>query len=169
MEINGLPAHVLIVHAAVVFLPLAAASALVFAGVPKWRWATRYPTIALSLMGLGAVTAAYFSGKNFRDKLENAEALGSSADEVASHAERAEVLVWVAVVFVVVVLIAAWGLGGPSALASGRGERARHAPVMEWFLVAMVAMLAVSLMAMTVYTGDKGSRAVWQDTWEFVK
>jgi len=36
-EFNGLPLHVLVVHAAVVFGPLAALSALAYVGLPKYR------------------------------------------------------------------------------------------------------------------------------------
>ena len=54
MEINGLPAHMLIVHAAVVFLPLASVLALVYAGVPRWRWATRWPMVGFTTVALAA-------------------------------------------------------------------------------------------------------------------
>jgi hypothetical protein len=161
MEINGLPAHPLIIHAAAVFLPLAAVSSLVFISVPKWRWATRYPTALLALVAVGSVLAAYFSGRNLRDELESQGALGTAADEVARHAERADVLIWLTIVFAVMVLISARGLGGPSALVSGKGEVPRHSPLVERSLISMVAMLAVALLAMTAYTGDAGSQAVW--------
>ena len=54
MEINGLPLHPLVVHAAVVFLPCAALLALVYAAVPRWRWAVRWPMVGLTAVGAGA-------------------------------------------------------------------------------------------------------------------
>ena len=157
MEINGLPAHVLIVHAAVVFLPLATVLAVVYAWVPRWRWATRWPAVGFTAVALGAVMAAYFSGRSFLDS--NPGLKQSSA--VTLHRERASVLFWVTIVFALLVFLAAWGLGGPSGLASGRFARARHAPVVEWSLMAMVTILAVASLAMVIGTGDAGARAVW--------
>ena len=53
MEINGLPLHVLIVHAAVVFGPLAALSALAYVGLPSWRDRLRWVTLGRwSLIGV---------------------------------------------------------------------------------------------------------------------
>lgn len=157
MELNGLPAHPLVVHAAVVLIPLAAILAGVYAAVPKWRWATRWPTVGTSLGALAAVFYAYFSGKYFLDHRPGLEA----SPTVQLHEERAEVLFWLTIVFVVVVLIAAWGLGGPSALASGRGARGKHAPLIEWSLVSMLLIFAVTLVLMTFQVGEAGAESVW--------
>lgn len=163
MEINGLPAHALIVHAAVVFVPLAATLALAYAGVPRLRWATRWPMVAFTIAALGSVLAAYFAG---RDLLKTFEEPGGKFEAGQSpviqlHQERAEVLLWLTVVFVVIVLLAAWGLGGPSGLISGRGARGRHTELIEWSLVAFLVVLAISLILMTIATGEAGSRSVW--------
>jgi hypothetical protein len=157
MEINGLPAHVLIVHAAVVFVPLAAVLAMLYAWVPRWRWATRWPAVGFTTVALGAVVAAYFSGRSFLDSQPGLQ----QSSAVSLHKERAGVLFWVTIVFAILVYLAAWGLGGPSGLASGRFERARHAPLIEWSLMAMVTILAVVSLAMVIGTGDAGARAVW--------
>ena len=53
MEINGLPLHPLVVHAAVIFGPLAALAALVYAVVPRWRDRLRWPMVALALVAGG--------------------------------------------------------------------------------------------------------------------
>ena len=44
MEIAGLPLHPLVVHAAVVLIPLTALLAVAFAVLPRWRWLVRWPT-----------------------------------------------------------------------------------------------------------------------------
>ncbi len=163
MEINGLPAHVLLIHGAVVFVPLAAVVATVYAVVPRWRWATRWISVGLSLMALGAVLGAYFSGKNFADKF--VAATGELPAGVALHEERAEVLLWVTVAFVAIVLAAAWGLGGPSALTSGWGARGKHDALIEWSLIGGVVVFALIVVTMTIQTGDAGAEAVWLDTW----
>ena len=48
MEINGLPLHPLVVHAAVIFGPLAAVAALAFL-VPRWRDRLRWPMVVLAV------------------------------------------------------------------------------------------------------------------------
>ena len=159
MEINGLPAHVLVVHAAVVFIPLAATAALVYALMPRWRWATRLLTVGLGTVALGAVVAAYFSGKNFKDRFAKNDIKVPS--ELQLHEERATVLLWLTIVFFVIVLAAAWGLGGPSGLKSDRGARGRHDPLIEWSLMGMVVVLAVAEILMTIATGDAGAGSVW--------
>lgn len=160
MEINGLPAHVLLVHAAVVFVPLGSLVSLVYAVVPRWRWITRWPAVVGSLLAMGAVLAAYFSGKDF---LEGRIAAGSIQETavLTLHQERAEILLWLTVIFTFSVLAAAWGLGGPSALRSGRGARGKHDPLIEWSLVSMVAIFAVSVLLMAIATGEAGARAHW--------
>lgn len=159
MEINGLPAHVLVVHAAVVFIPLAATAALVYALMPRWRWATRLLTVGLGTVALGAVVAAYFSGKNFKARFAKNDIKVPS--ELQLHEERATVLLWLTIVFFVIVLAAAWGLGGPSGLKSDRGARGRHDPLIEWSLMGMVVVLAVAEILMTIATGDAGAGSVW--------
>jgi 4-amino-4-deoxy-L-arabinose transferase-like glycosyltransferase len=166
MEINGLPAHVLVVHAAVVFVPLAATVALLYAVMPRWRWATRLLSVGLSTIALGAVVAAYYSGLNFADKFQ--EKNGELPAGVKLHEERADVLFWLTIVFFVVVLAAAWGLGGPSGLKSERGARGRHDPLIEWSLMGMLVVLAVAEILMTIATGDAGASAVWEGTWNFL-
>ncbi len=157
MEINGLPLHPLVVHAAVVFLPLAALLSLVYAGVPRWRWATRWPLVGLTAVALASIVSAYFSGRDFLDRRPELE----QSAAVKLHEERAEVLFWVAIVFTVLVLLSASALGGPSGLVSGRFGRGRHNPLVEWSLVAMLAIMAIVALAMVVQTGDAGATAVW--------
>ena len=75
MEINGLPLHPLVVHAAVIFGPLAALAALGYL-VPRWRDTLRWPMVGLAVIATGALVLAYFSGGDFLDsKPELAEEL----------------------------------------------------------------------------------------------
>jgi len=159
MEINGLPAHVLVIHAVVVFVPLSALAALVYALLPRWRWASRWLTVGLGTIALGGVLTAYFTGKNFKDRFAKNDI--NIPDSLDRHAERAEVLLWLTIVYFVIVLAAAWGLGGPSALKSDRGARGRHDPLIEWSLMAMLVVLALAEILMTIAVGDAGAESVW--------
>ena len=73
MEINGLPLHPLVVHAAVIFGPLAALAALAYL-VPRWRLRLRWPMVgARRWSRTASIVAAYFTGDNFLDQQARAE------------------------------------------------------------------------------------------------
>jgi hypothetical protein len=155
-EINGLPAHVLIIHAAVVFTPLAALCAIAFAVLPGWRWLLRWPLVAATLVALGSVLAAVHSGVIFKQNLGISQAL------IATHEHRGkqlQVLMWV---FTAVVLLAVVTLGGPTALASGKGARQGLASRPLQYLISAVMVLgALLVIVQVVRTGDAGARALW--------
>ena len=50
MTINGIPLHPLVVHAAVVLVPLAALLAIAYAVLPSRRWQTRTPAVVVALV-----------------------------------------------------------------------------------------------------------------------
>ena len=155
-QINGLPAHVLIIHAAVVFTPLAALGAIAFAVLPRWRWLLRWPLLAGEAVALGSVLAAVHSGVIFKQNLGISQAL------IATHEHRGkqlQVLMWV---FTAVVLLAVVTLGGPTALASGKGAREGLASrPLQYLISAVVILGALLVIVQVVRTGDAGSRALW--------
>jgi hypothetical protein len=144
MEINGLPLHPLVVHAAVVFGPLAALTALAYVVLPAWRDRLRWPMVVLALMGTGAITAAYFTGMNFFNsrppELQQLEIL-------QTHRTRAIRLFWVTLGFGVLAVLAAW-------LHTRTGA-------VRIVLNVLLGLAAVAVIALAVLAGDSGSRAVW--------
>jgi hypothetical protein len=155
-QINGLPAHVLIIHAAVVFTPLAALGAIAFAVLPRWRWLLRWPLLAGEAVALGSVLAAVHSGVIFKQNLGISQAL------IATHEHRGkqlQILMWV---FTAVVLVAVVALGGPTALASGKGAREGVASrPLQYLISAILVVGALLVIVQVVRTGDAGSRALW--------
>ena len=152
MELNGLPLHPLVVHAVVVLGPLAALTGLAYAFVPRWRWLLRWPLVALSVLTAVAALLATQSGESLLEARPELEPL------VEEHEERGELLRNVALGYAIVSLVAAWALGGVSALASGKGGRETR------FGIPVVVVLAVGAVAMLVtlfLAGDSGARAVW--------
>ena len=61
MELNGVPLHPLVIHAVVVFVPLAALAAVLMAW-PRWRWLARWPALLLTLGATAACYVATVSG-----------------------------------------------------------------------------------------------------------
>ena len=157
MEINGLPLHPLVVHAVVVFAPLAALFGIVYAVRPQWRWALRWPLVVVTLIAVGTAVVAVLAGQDL------AETRGLDALEaVRTHEERGKLLRNILLGFTVVVGLAAWRLGGPSGLKSGRGERAATPAWCEIVVMGLLVVGAVAVGVAVFLAGDSGSRAVWE-------
>ena len=143
MEINGLPLHPLVVHAAVIFGPIGALTALVYAVLPRWRDRLRVPMVALALLATGSVVAAYLTGRNF---LESRPELGQKP-MLGTHEARAHVLLWLSLGFGLVALAAGW--------LHGRIGAVRVATRV------VLGLAAAAVLVQVVLTGDAGARAVW--------
>jgi uncharacterized membrane protein len=142
MEINGLPLHPLVVHAAVVFGPIAALTALAFL-VPRWRLRLRWPMVAVALLATGLIVAAYLTGDNF---LEHKPELRASP-QVQIHEDRAVQLLWVTIAFGALALVSGW-------LATRTGA-------LRIVLDVLLGVAAVLVLALVFLTGEAGARAVW--------
>ncbi|HSV39314.1 MAG TPA: hypothetical protein VLI04_11195 [Nocardioidaceae bacterium] len=160
MEIFGLPAHVLIVHGAVVFIPLAVAAAIAFAVFPKWRYLTRWPALLLALVAAGNAWAARITGKSFFDDAFDAypEAIRNA---IQDHESRGEVLSLVVLAFLLLVIFGFTMLGGASGFASGRGAKEMNAQWAELVVPASIVVVGIVTLVYVVLTGDAGSRVVW--------
>ncbi|MGL5810871.1 MAG: DUF2231 domain-containing protein [Nocardioides sp.] len=157
MEISGLPLHPLIVHAVVVFAPLAALLATAYAVRPAWRWLLRWPLVAATVISASTGLVAARSGE---DLLGTLPGLRESVP-MNTHEERGELLRLVLLVFLVVVALACWRLGGASALASGRGARTLHGGGIDLALAALLVVAAVAVMVTTILAGHTGAVVVW--------
>lgn len=142
MEINGLPLHPLVVHAAVVLGPLAALTALASL-VPRWRDLLRWPMAVLAVVATGAIVLAYFSGGDFLDSKPELR----TSPQVQDHEELGEQLLWISLAFGAVAVVAGW-------------LRTRTGPV-RVVLDVLLAVAAVVLLVWVFRTGEAGARAVW--------
>jgi|SRR6478735_7842465 hypothetical protein len=152
MTINGLPLHPLVVHAAVVLVPLAALAVIAFV-VPTWRWLARWPALALAALAAGSVQLAAMTGDSLKRQV------GPSA-LIQTHemwAGRLEAATWV---LAALTLLAFWTLPHVTRLTGGRDKGARVG-VLERPLLVVLPLCAVAVMVLVVLTGDAGARAVW--------
>jgi hypothetical protein len=152
---GDLPMHVLVIHAAVVVLPVAALTLIAFAVLPRWRWLLRWPALVL---GIGALVLAYVakeSGEAF------VAAVPTLEQAVRVHQSRGDLLFWYCLIFAVVTVVAVWLLGGTSALASGKGAKATKSKPLELVTSAAVVVIGVLVIWQTIRTGDAGAKAVW--------
>lgn len=138
--IFGLPSHVLVVHAAIVLLPLAALGAIIMA--ISQRFSVRFGPVIVAVAGVGTVAAfmSRISGEEFAERVGNPE----------EHAEAGELLPFIAVGFFVVLLLL-W-------LLDRRGARDLLTQVVA--VVVIVAALVVT--GWTIRTGHSGAEASWK-------
>src|SRR5688500_2904906 len=92
MEINALPLHVLVVHAAVTLTASAGLAARAFAVVPKWRDWLRWPVAIAVVVAFGSAWLAFLSGGVFRDSDRSATATGEFAGKLDKHEELGGIL-----------------------------------------------------------------------------
>jgi hypothetical protein len=164
--INGLPAHVLLIHVVVILVPTAAA---VLVGQAWSRPVRRCAGVGGPLLCLGAlvmVPITTSAGKWLRDHL-NPE-LAASAP-VRRHADLGNgLLPWVIAMFVL--SVAVFLLGRITAeqkqpVVGSRSAGTIGALVIVQMVVALLATVAaVGSVVETVRIGDSGAQAVWKGT-----
>jgi hypothetical protein len=140
----GLPMHVLMVHAAVIGLPLIAIVTAVVAARPAWRARWSGGVAALDVAALALVLVTRQSGLTFFERL--------SRPEVAErHRELADILLWI-VVGLAVLGVLTWAAQRTSRVMLASG------------LAVLLAVAALATVVQTVATGHSGSTAVWKGT-----
>jgi hypothetical protein len=155
MELNGVPLHPLIVHAVVVFVPLGALSAILFAVMPRWRWLLRWPTLLLALSAVVTTRLAVLSGNDLKDDRELDFARLDRHIDWANWLERS---VWV---FAVVAVLAFWVLPYVVPLRD-RADRVSPAASLTALATILLPISAAVVLVLAVITGDAGAQAVWK-------
>ncbi|EYT91247.1 hypothetical protein ThrDRAFT_03091 [Frankia casuarinae] len=157
-EINGLPAHVLLVHVVVILVPLAAMLVVLSAVWPAARRRLGVITPLVALVALVSVPLTTHAG-------EWLEARVPSNELVRRHAELGDTLLpWAAGLFVAAA--ASWVLARRSAATGTETAPARTATGPgRTVLVAVLAVLSLVVAAGSVVQvyriGDSGAQAVW--------
>lgn len=140
----GLPVHVLVVHATVIVVPVAAVLLIASVVVPRLRvWAGPLPLL-LAIGALALVPLTTKSGENLE------RAIGSN-QAINEHAAYGEMLIWW-----VLGLVAVAGVSYAMRL----GGRTPH----RWLTVAVAVagvLVGVGTLVQVVLTGHSGADAVW--------
>ncbi len=149
-RINGLPAHVLLVHAAVVFVPVCALALLAVVGWPAARQRLALPTAVLATLTMVLVKLTADAGEWLEHQL------GGGSPATRTHTELgAGMLPWS--IGVALTALAWWALF----------RRPAKSPAWRAMTVAVgvLAVVAAVGSAVQVYrVGDSGARAVWSQT-----
>lgn len=156
--INGLPAHVLLIHVVVVLVPLTALALVVCAVWPAWIRRLGVVLPLLALVTLASVPLTTHAGEWLEQHV-------SDSPLVRRHADLGDTLLpWVVGLFVLAVAV--WWLGrGTPAQAPGEGAPGAgalsRAPIRVAAIILSLAVATGSVVQ--VYRiGDSGARAAWQ-------
>jgi hypothetical protein len=158
--INGLPLHILLVHAVVVLVPLSALMLVASAVWPAARAKLGFLTPAAALVTLILVPITTHAGHWLRDHLNGS--LAQTANVRRHVALGGELLPWAIALFVVATAVWATGRRYDLSWRPADGASERAVPVWVTPLVALVAVVvAVVCVVQVVRIGESGSRAVW--------
>jgi uncharacterized membrane protein len=148
----GIPAHPLLVHAAVIFIPLQLLGAVVYALVPRVRPRIGWATAALIVIGPVAAWFAKLSGDAFKARLgRRGTTSGAFFDKIVSHQHLGTFTAWFSLG-----LAAATLLLMLQANSSAKGNQP-----LSWALKIIVLGLAVTTGYYVFKTGDSGAHIVW--------
>ena len=153
VTINGIPLHPLVVHAAVVLVPLAALFAAAYAALPRRRWQTRHPAVVLAVVAAVSVQLAAMTGDQLKESLHEDTSL------IRAHEQWAGLLQVGCWILAGLMVIAWWALPHESPLPD-RDHRPGVA-LLARPLVILLPVASVAVLVLVVLTGDAGARAVW--------
>jgi uncharacterized membrane protein len=144
----GLPAHPLIIHVPVVFIPILGLAVLAVAF--NFRWFERYGVLiaAFSVVSLASTLLAVGAGQAFRDSLEAERPPGMREDPTLHDHADAGITVRLAMVILTAILV---GL-----LFSRRLPNAARMA-----LRVLAVLFALTAIVMVIRTGHLGSKLAW--------
>jgi uncharacterized membrane protein len=148
MEIMGLPLHPLVVHAAVVLVPLAALGGIVISAWGAARKRYGWLTVAFAAAAAGATFVAQKAGEAF------AETFARQTETMRAHIDLGDdLLLWVIILFfgTVSVMVA-------QRLIDQQNPRGRIALIVGGILTVVTAVISVVQVARI---GHSGATAVW--------
>ncbi|MEV6624870.1 DUF2231 domain-containing protein [Amycolatopsis sp. NPDC051106] len=157
--LNGLPAHVLLVHAIVVLLPLAALLLVLSA---LWPAARRRLAVSNALLSVVVVILVPIT-TNAGEWLERRVA---STPLVRAHTQLGDTALWVAIPVAVLALVVWWRERESVRADEEALARRRFLAPASTAVTAVLAVLAVVAAGAAVYDvyriGDSGAQASWQ-------
>lgn len=151
--VAGLPGHVLVVHAAVVFVPLLALLAVGYGVLTRWRDRLGWAVAVLAVVAPLLAWVATQSGEAFERMLRERGYPPEILSQVATHARHGDRLLWSTLALAVAAIVL---------LLVTTGRRTRTVPSWLPVVITVVVVGLAVLASWYVYlTGETGARAVW--------
>jgi hypothetical protein len=174
-EVLGIPAHPLIVHAAVIFVPLQILAALVYGLLPGLRPRVTWAVLALAVIAPATAWAAKLSGQAFRDRLvRHGSKDPTFLGKIDTHMGFGNWTAWLSLglgVGMLVLLLLTRRprpsaqqdtaeIAADAASVMGRGAGAK---LLSLVLTVAIVLLAAATGYYVFRTGDTGAHIVWQN------
>jgi predicted membrane protein DUF2231 len=151
-QINGMPVHALVIHAAVVFVPLLAVLAVVYAVVPRWRAKVGWAAVLLAIAAPVTTFVSMQSGEQLRGRLVANGMSGPPLAKIDDHMGFGTLTFYFALGLGVVTLVMVF--------LTARTER--PLPRVADLGLAVIVVVLAALSGYYVFkTGDSGAQAVW--------
>lgn len=141
--VMGLPVHPLVVHAAVVLVPLVALAALAMSYWPSFSIKYGKPILILAVVAQLSLFIAKSSGESFEERL---------GKEVERHADLGEIAPLTFIPLLILLFIR-WRMDRSGATAGSAGVRR--------LVSILLALSAVLAMVFIFLTGHSGAESVW--------
>jgi predicted membrane protein DUF2231 len=159
-EFMGVPAHPLIVHAPVVFIPLLALLVAAYALVPLVRPHTRWVLGALAVVAPISALLAKLSGDALFDRmLERNLVTPEFVPRIEDHQDLGTMTLWVTIAAGVLTLALVYVVGPRTAAPAGAGS----SKVLSLVLGGLAIVAAGVSLYYVIRTGDSGAKNVWED------
>jgi hypothetical protein len=157
-QIGNMPLHPLVLHAAVVGIPLAVLLAFLFA-LPRTREWARW---AFGLSGLGATAATFVTKESGAalQRMRNIQPGNATGDLIQRHSHLANQLFIIMIIFAAIGVVSMFLVPRARSAAAGTALTGGRRMV-GVILLALLVVIAVIAMIWVVRVGDLGSRAVW--------
>jgi uncharacterized membrane protein len=156
-SIDGIPLHPLVVHAAVVLVPLAALALIALGWKADWRRQYAFPIAVLALGGAAAAILAAATGSSLEASIRDA---AGTRVRFGEHPEQGDSARLFAVLF-------AMGATGLWVLEAWR-ERLKLQAWTSTAAYAASSVIGVIAILTMVVAGHSGAALVWKDVGNFV-
>jgi hypothetical protein len=159
--ILGIPAHPLLIHAAVVFIPLLILGAIVYAAWPPFRSRIGWAVLALAVIAPFSALFAKLSGENLKTRLATR---GVHPAGLAQHNSYGDDTFWWTLALGVVTLafvFYTWRLSR-AVPADGVGTATAAKPMVRIAATVVTVVLGAVTGYYVFRTGDTGAHMVWQ-------
>jgi fucose 4-O-acetylase-like acetyltransferase len=152
-QINGLPVHALVLHAAVIFVPLLAAAAIAYAVIGRWRSRIGWALVLLAVVAPASALVAKLSGEELFDRLKAENRVSPAGVEILNdHMGFGTLTFWFSLALGVVSLI----------MVFATLRRSASLPRVADLGLAVVMIVLAAISGYYVFrTGDSGATAVW--------
>lgn len=157
-QVLGLPMHVLVIHAAVVFVPLLVVLAVAYATLPRFRSRLDWAVAALVVVAPLTTWVAVQSGEALHERQVERGFSGEILDKLAEHQRYGDALLLYTVPLAVVVALLLVATSG----------HARVPALPRWVVPVLgvaIVMLGIVTLAYVYLTGHSGADAAWGNTY----